>query len=131
MDRPARTKAQCVAWDGIVPVRTIVTLRVTGEAALARDVLKRVELYTREHFGDRLTFDPYIDEAGHEAVWLASAESEQAMIEWEVDMGEETGFRAEVMRFMQFTRIYLLDPLTHPELELLRQVGTPLIPVDG
>jgi hypothetical protein len=128
-DGGSRPTPDVVACSQIVPLRTIVTLQVTGEADSARDVLQRVGLYTREHFDDRFTFDPYIDESGHEVVWLASAEDEHAMAEWEAEMGDKTGFRAEVMGVMQFTRIYLLDSSTHPHLELLRQVGTALVPV--
>lgn len=105
-------------------VRAIVSYRLIGDIDTARDLMKRVANYTNEHFGDRLTFDPFVNEASGEVIWVNTAADEDALVEWEADMGDETGFRDETANLFEFVGMYVLDPITDPRLEHLRDAGT-------
>ena len=105
-------------------IRAIVTYRLTGDIETAKDVMRRAAAYTGEHFGDRLTFDPYVDEASGKVLWVNAAVDEDTLVEWEQDMGDKTGLRVEVMSVLEPVSMDILDPITDPRLERLREAGT-------
>lgn len=94
-------------------IRYIGVYRVTGEPAGLRGVMKRVGEYTKQHFGDRLAFDPYVTRDGETSVWVNSAEDVDVLIEWEMAMGE---FRGEVAQYLEPLNAFVLDPLEDPRL---------------
>lgn len=105
-------------------IRAIVTYRLTGDIEAAKDVMRRAASYTQEHFGDRLTFDPFVDEASGKVIWVNTAVDEDTLVEWEHDMGDTTGFRVEAMGVLEPVSMDILDPITDPRLERLREAGT-------
>ncbi len=105
-------------------VRAIVTYRLTGGIETAKDLMRNVAAYTREHFGDRLTFEPFVNEASGKVIWVNSAVDENTLVEWEADMGDKTGFRVEAMSVLAPVSMDVLDPITDPRLERLREAGT-------
>jgi hypothetical protein len=46
----------------MMPIRALVTLRLVSDAKTVAAVMKRVADYTKEHFGDDLRFEPFIDD---------------------------------------------------------------------
>lgn len=105
-------------------VRAIVTYRLTGDLETAKDVMRRVAAYTREHFADRLTFDPYVNEESGRVIWVNAAVDEDSLVDWEADMGDKTGFRVECMSLLEPVSMDLLDPVVDPRLERLREAST-------
>ena len=105
-------------------VRAIVTYRLTGDIETAKDVMRRAAAYTQEHFGDRLTFDPFVNEATGKVIWVNTAADENTLVDWEADMGDKTGFRVEAMSVLEPVSMDVLDPITDPRLERLREAGT-------
>lgn len=105
-------------------VRAIITYRLVGDADIAKDVMRRAAAHTREHFGDRVTFDPFIDEASSKVIWVNSFKDEDTLVEWEQDMGDKTGLRVEARRVLEPVSMDVLDPIADPRLEFLRESGT-------
>ncbi len=105
-------------------VRAIVTYRLIGDIETATDVMKRAAAYTKEHFGDRLIFDPFVNLDARKVIWVNTAVDESTLVEWEADMGDKTGFRAEVLSVLEPLSMDVLDPITDPRLERLRSAAT-------
>jgi hypothetical protein len=109
-----------------MPIRALVTLRLVSDAKTAAAVMKRVADYTKEHFGDDLRFEPFIDDDSGRVIWLNSAADEDTLVRWEQAM-RESGIRAQVMGpTLEPITIDLLDPITDPRLEALRANSTQL-----
>ncbi|HEY5578308.1 MAG TPA: hypothetical protein VIL12_01320 [Acidimicrobiia bacterium] len=105
-------------------IRSIIILRLTGDLDVAKDIMRRVSAFTRENYGDRLIFDPYIDESTNKVIWVNSAVDEETAVSWERDMGDVTRLRDEVMQVMEMVSMDILDPITDPRLERIRNAGT-------
>lgn len=105
-------------------VRAIVTYRLTGDIRTAKDVMRRAAAYTSEHFGDRLIFDPFVNEATRKVIWVNTAVDEDTLVEWEADMGDKTGFRVEARNVLEPVSMDILDPITDPRLKRLREAAT-------
>ena len=105
-------------------IRAIVTYKLVGDIEAARDVMRRAAAYTDGRFGDRMVFDPFVNEETGKVIWVNSAADTDTLIDWEQAMGEETGFRAEAMSLLEFLSMDVLDPVTDPRLVQLREVST-------
>lgn len=107
-------------------VRALVTLKLVGDVDAAEDLMKKVAGYTAEQFGDRVHFDPFIDDANGRVVWLNSFSDEDTLVAWERAM-RESGLRAQVMGpTFEPERVELLDPIVDPRLDELRGNSTQL-----
>ena len=98
----------------VARIRYIGVYRVTGDPAGLRDVMRRVGEHTRQHFGDRLVFDPFISRDGETSVWVNSADDADVLVEWEEAMGE---FRGEAARYLEPLNAFVLDQIDDPRLE--------------
>ena len=107
-------------------VRALVTLRLVSDLESAAALMKRVAAYTKEHFGGRLRFEPFINESSGKIIWLNSAVNEDALAEWEQAM-RDSGIRDEVIGpTFEPIRVELFDPISDPRLENLRASSTQL-----
>jgi hypothetical protein len=107
-------------------IRALVTLRLVSDLETAATLMKRVAGYTKEHFGDDIRFEPFIDEDNGRVIWLNSAADEDTLVRWEHAM-RESGIRAQVMGpALEPISIELLDPVTDPRLDELRAHSTEL-----
>lgn len=69
-------------------VRALVTLQSVADVESVAALMKRVASYIEEHFGDRLAFEPFINEDTGRVVWLNAAADEDTLVEWEQAMRE-------------------------------------------
>lgn len=107
-------------------VRGIVTLQLVGDVDSAVAAMKRVVAYNRERFGDRVTFEPFIDEATGRVIWLNSFADETTVAEWERAM-RESGIRDEVIGpIFEVVSLELLTPITDPRLDELKRQAVEL-----
>lgn len=95
-------------------IRYIGVYRVTGDQAGLRDVMRRAGEHTKQNFGDRVVFDPYISRDGETSVWVNSAEDVDVLVEWEDAMGE---FRGEAAQYLEAQNAFVLDQLDDPRLK--------------
>lgn len=105
-------------------VRSIVVMQLKGDLLVAKALMQEVASYTREHYGDRFVFDPYVDLVTGRVVWLNAVSDEEALVQWEQDMGEKTGFRSRVREILEPISIDILDPIDDPRLDQLRNAST-------
>jgi hypothetical protein len=107
-------------------IRALVTLRLIGDVETAAALMKRVADYTREHFGDDLRFEPFINDDRGRVIWLNSAADEDTLVTWERAM-RESGLRDQIMGpVLEPISVELLDPITDPRLDDLRAHSTQL-----
>jgi hypothetical protein len=107
-------------------VRGIVTLQLVGDIDSAVAAMKRVVAYNEEHFGDRVQFEPFINEDTGRVIWLNSFADESTVAEWEHAM-RESGIRAEVIgSIFDVVSVELLTPITDPRLDELKQQAVEL-----
>jgi hypothetical protein len=105
-------------------VRAIVIWQLKGDLLAAKDLMQGVASYTWEHYGERFVFDPYVDTVSGRVVWLNVVSDEEALLQWEQDMGEKTGFRSRVREILEPVGTYILDPIGYPQLDRLRDGST-------
>ena len=111
---------QCVQKRSEMPIRSLVTLQLVSDAKTAAALMKRVADFTKEHFGDDLRFEPFIDDDSGRVIWLNTAADEETLARWEQAM-RESGIREQVMGpTLEPLTVELLDPITDPRLKALR-----------
>jgi hypothetical protein len=111
--------------ESTMTIRALVTLRLVSDAETAATLMKQVANYTRDHFGDDLRFEPFIDDHSGRVIWLNAAVDEDTLVRWEQAM-RESGIRERVMGTLELVTVELLDPITDPRLERLRANATQL-----
>jgi hypothetical protein len=105
-------------------IRAIVIWQLKGQLLAAKDLMQEVASCTREHYGERFVFDPYVDTVTGRVVWLNVVSDEEALVQWEQDMGEKTGFRSRVRAMLEPVSTDILDPIDDPRLDRLRDAST-------
>ncbi len=91
--------------------------------------MRRVAEYTDDRFGDSFTFESFANEDTNEVVFVNSAVDEATMADWLEAMGDDTGFREEVMTNMEITSVEILDEFSDPRLDYLREGASQLKPL--
>ena len=97
-------------------VRALITLKLTGELESAEDISKRIADYTAKNFGDRVKWEPFIDEDTGRVVWLNWLADVDTLLEWEKAM-RYSGLRAEAIPdIFEILRVEILTQVTDPRL---------------
>jgi hypothetical protein len=92
-------------------VRALVTLKLTGDLESAVAISKRIAEYNEIHFGDRVKWEPFIDDETERIIWLNQLADVDTLLEWEKAM-RESGLREEAIpEIFDVVRVELLTPI--------------------
>ncbi len=98
--------------------------QMKGEPLAAKTLTQEVDSYTRRHYEQRFVFDSYFDSETGRVIWLNIASDQEALVQWEEDMGEKTGFRSRVYEVLEPVSSDFLDPIDDPRLDRIRNAST-------
>lgn len=98
-------------------IRALVTLKLTGAPESAEEISKRIAEYNTKNFGNKVKWEPFIDEDTGRITWLNWVADVDTLLEWEKAM-RDSGLRAEAIPdIFEVLKVEILTPVTDSRLK--------------